>query len=92
MHDGLWPGPLPVHGFLQVRVGAHAADLRDFHRAGSNRLAPKAVTDEIPRYLTIMRMSQVEKKSGHLALLRLGKRNQSLLNFFNAHGERILGQ
>jgi hypothetical protein len=32
-------------------------------------------------------MSQVEKKSGHLALLRLGKRNQSLLNFFNAHGK-----
>ena len=39
-----------------------------------------------------MRMSQVEKKSGHLALLYLGKRNQSLLNFFNTHGERILGQ
>ena len=26
-----------------------------------------------------MRMSEVEKKSGHLALLRLGKSNQSLL-------------
>ena len=37
-------------------------------------------------------MSKVEKKSGHLALLRFGKRNQSLLNFFNTHGERRLGQ
>ena len=37
-------------------------------------------------------MSKVEKKSSHLALLRLGKSNQSLLNLFNAHGEMILGQ
>ncbi len=36
-------------------------------------------------------MSEVEKKSGYLALLRFGERNQSLLNFFNAHGEMILG-
>ena len=37
-------------------------------------------------------MSKMEKKRSHLALLRLGKSNQSLLNLFNAHGEMIIGQ
>jgi hypothetical protein len=36
-------------------------------------------------------MSQVEKKSGHLALLRLGKRNQSLLNSSTLTGKGYSG-